>query len=218
MEQKHIACHRLIKGNRLLLPACHNTLRVLFLCNGSIRSGNIVLCGQAVYIPDPIQPLSLSADSDSLILEILQFLTDEEFQQSRLTQYPYLLAYHDAPTYTEDCKSAKTVSRMLVPPRMIPRFAMGSVQTKGEDLVVPHCHKDIDQFFYALPENNCIALINQSQYPFTGNMLLHIPLGSSHGIKLEAQHTCHYLWIDYLLNNDALSYMDNAHNMQGGRP
>ena len=215
--EKHITCHWLSKDNPLLLPACDNTLRILFLCNGSIRSGDIALCEQAVYIPDPTQPLSLNADTDSLILEILQFLTHEEFQQCRLAQYPYLLSYKDAPTYTEDCKSEKTISRMLVPQRMVPRFAMGSVQTKGEDLVAPHCHKDVDQFFYALPENNCILLIDQQQYPFTGDILFHIPLGSTHGILLESQHTCHYLWIDYLLNDDALTYMDNAHNMQGGQ-
>ena len=81
------------------------------------------------------------------------------------------------------------------------------------DLIAKHTHPMLEQFFFGLDENNCIALIDDVRYPFTGNMLLHIPLGSDHGVLLEETHACHYLWMDFLLNEEALRYMDEAHRL-----
>lgn len=103
---------------------------------------------------------------------------------------------------------------MLVPARIVPRFAMGSVQTSGPDFIATHTHPMVDQYFFGLEENRCIALIDGKEVPFGGNTLLHIPLGADHGVKLEYHHVCHYLWIDFLLNEDGLEYMDQAHKIK----
>lgn len=214
MKQANFLIHQLKAGETLYLPVCERAVRILFLCGGKAETDAYVLEERAVYIGDPQKALSLKAAADSTVLEILRYTETCEMQNDC---YPYVLQYNDAPTYTEDCKSLKTTSRMLIPPRVVPRFAMGSVQTAGEDLIAPHRHPDVDQYFYGLPENNCILLVDDREQPF-GNELLHIPLASEHGVKLESHHTCHYLWMDLLLNTQALEYMDEAHKMQGEQP
>ena len=92
-------------------------------------------------------------------------------------------------------------------------FAMGSVETYGKDRIEQHSHPHLEQYFFSLAENNCIALIDDLQYPFGPNSVLHIPLGSNHGIHLDDEHSCHYLWIDFLLNEEALEYLDTAHTI-----
>ena len=215
MQCAHITCHQFSAGKSLMLPACRNTLRVLFLCSGHITVNNVLLQKPAVYIEAPQKNITLVADMESLLLEIRYRVNTLEFREATMKSYPYLLVYDEAPTYKEACKSTKTISRMLVAPRVLPGFSMGSVQTQGTDLIAPHCHGDVDQYFYGLSENNCIAMIDDCRHTFTANELLHIPLGSIHGVLLEEEHTCHYLWIDFLLNEDALFYMDQAHKMEG---
>lgn len=216
MQQIRITCHQINARKSLVLPICHNTLRVLFLCNGCVTANETLLSERTVFIEDPLKTLVLAADTNSLILEIIYPVTTADFCEAAPKSYPYVLAYKEAPTYTEDCKSATTVSRMLVPPRILPGFSMGSVQAEGPDLIAPHCHGNVDQYFFGLSENNCVALIDGCRHAFTRNELLHIPLNSIHGVLLEENQSCHYLWIDFLLSEEALLYMDQAHKMEGG--
>lgn len=204
-------CHIGKTGDSLRFSACPGAVRVLFVCSGTLRDGEAILEARTVYIPEPEAPLCLDVAADCLLLEL--FRHNGCCTEAAL---PYRLDYEDALTYTEDCKSAKTTSRMLIPARIVPDFAMGSVQTAGEDMIAPHTHPDVDQYFYGLEENNCILTVDGKEYPFGGHHLVHIPLGSLHGVRLEQQHTCHYLWLDSLLNDAALAYMDEAHQLQGG--
>lgn len=212
-----VTCHVLPAGQSVRLPACEDFVRILFLCAGEVTlqaAESHTFTGRGVYIGRVDETITATAQTDTKILELCLRLAPEEFTSVlHRKALPYCLAYTDAHTYTEDCKSPKTTSRMLVPQRLIPRFAMGSVETYGKDLIAKHTHPMLEQFFFGLEENNCIALIDDVQYPFTGNMLLHIPLGSDHGVYLEDAHACHYLWMDFLLSEEALQYMDEAHKI-----
>ena len=203
-------CHPCKKENQLHFAPCQG-IRIFFVCSGRLRADGKLLEEKTVYIPHPSQTLEITALEDSLLLEIYRP------DAADTAQLPYLLAYADAPTYREDCKSEKTTSRMLIPARIVPDFAMGSVETAGKDRIAAHTHPDVDQYFFGLAENECILLVDGKEYPFGGNQLVHIPLASSHGVELEEQHICHYLWMDSLLNEDALTYMEEAHKMNGGK-
>ena len=203
-------CYRLNGGEQLTLPGRQDAVRILFLCMGNASADETALREKSVYIGVPGKELPLIAKKNCLVLEICCWVTPEEYRELDMGAFPYALDYDRAATYTEECKSPKTVSRMLVPPRIVPRFAMGSVQTRGVDRVDPHCHPDLDQYFYGLAENNCFVMIDGKPFPFGGSTLMHIPLGSHHGVTLEEQHVCHYLWIDFLLNQKGLEYLDRA--------
>lgn len=196
-------CHRLSAGQTVYLPAGDGG-RVLFVCEGEACAGKQLLKRHSIHAGEA-KAMQVCAQCDSLLLEI----------RTNADALAYALHYEDAPTYREDCKSEKTVSRMLLPARTVQGFAMGSVQTAGRDLIAPHSHPDVDQYFFGLSENNCVLLIEGKEYPFGGNELVHIPLGSTHGVLLEEEHICHYLWMDILLNEAALTYMDEAHKLQG---
>lgn len=213
-----VTCHVLPAREAILFSACEDYVRILFICSGEVTvqdsAASREFAGRGVFIGKADQAVTVHAKTDARILELCRWLEPDEFNLILHSEaLPYCLAYSDASKYTEDCKSPKTVSRMLVPQRLIPRFAMGSVETYGKDRIEKHTHPMLEQFFFSLEENNCIVLIDDLQYPFPGNMLLHIPLGSDHGVLLEEEHACHYLWMDFLLSEDGLQYMDQAHKI-----
>ncbi len=212
-----VYCHVLPKTGTLILLPSREYVRILFVCSGSVavqsNAETREFAGRGVYIGAPTQTQTVTARTDARILEICRWLTQEEQAALENAQLPYGQDYAQAHCYMEDCKSAKTVSRMLVPQRLIPGFAMGSVETYGEDRIEKHTHPLVEQFFFGLEENDCILMIGDREYAFPDHTLLHIPLGSDHGIRLEEQHSCHYLWMDFLLNEEALQYMDEAHKI-----
>jgi hypothetical protein len=98
---------------------------------------------------------------------------------------------------------------------MIPRFAMGSVETYGDDLIGQHTHPLLDQFFFSFPENDMDLLIDDFSLNMKGDTLLHIPLGSNHGVRVAGKQCAHYLWIDFLLYPEGLTYLDETHIATG---
>ena len=105
---------------------------------------------------------------------------------------------------------------MMIPHRIIPRFAIGSVESYGYDYVKPHAHPMLDQFFFSFPENDMDVIINGEHIPMGGNMILHIPLGSDHGVEVTEGKHMHYIWIDFLPDNDlGLKRLDDRHKPTG---
>jgi hypothetical protein len=125
--------------------------------------------------------------------------------------YPFAKSYEACEHYRDYFKSDKTISRTLVPPFTLPRFSMGSVETCGPDRVEPHAHPVLDQLFFSFSENDCTLLINGARFHFGGNCLLHIPLGSDHGIDAKPGDTVQYLWIDFFQKSDDMQYLVDTH-------
>ena len=217
IEGTQVYFHRLEDGERLVYDACADFARILILCDGTAK----ICCGDEqnnmgardIFIQPPKESLWLQATSTSSVLVLHRMLNNAEFEEFSLTNSSEVIRYDEAATYKEDCKSEKTVSRMLIPTRVIPRFTMGSVQTCGDDRVEKHSHPMLEQFFFGLSDNNCTAMIDDINYPFGPDTLLHIPLGSNHGILSEGNQSVHYLWLDFLFDDEGIAYLDNAHKM-----
>jgi hypothetical protein len=207
--------HVLEKGDAFIFPATAELLRVLLLVNGkaSFSSGEktIAYSEKAVYVDAPQRAVTVSALENTSVLEIQWDLTDAEAAALKKGDLPFTQTFEVSLKYRDPFKSEKTVSRAIVPHRILPRFAMGSVETHGTDLIGQHAHPLLDQFFFSFPENDCILLIDSFQHPMKGNTVLHIPLGSNHGVFVGEKQCASYLWIDFIPDESGLAYLDGAH-------
>lgn len=213
-----ICYHSIHKGTQMVFDPCKNSVRILFLCKGSVSlqncSKNCEIDGRGVFIGKPRAATQLICRENAELLELVRYLSKQEWElENSDSKLPFFQKYNSAQKYLEEGKSSKTINRMIVPQRLIPRFAMGSVETHGEDRVAEHRHPMLDQYFFSLAENDCFVLIGNRRYPYKGNSLLHIPLGSDHGILSEEGQIIHYIWMDFLLGEDGLQYMDETHHM-----
>jgi hypothetical protein len=184
-------------------------------------SGNLAI-GSCGYAIDGIGVAALTRDPPAVVestSDRLEFLdialdvdaADEDELSKHAAQLPYFRLYSDCPVYREEIKSAKTVSRTLVPPDLLPRFSMGSVQTTGPDIVHAHQHAMLEQFFFGLQGNSCRVQADGQGISFGDNVLVHIPLGSLHSVSVEHAHVLHYLWLDYFRHQEDMSYISQAH-------
>ena len=166
------------------------------------------------YVPDSNENLTITAKTDVQLLEIQWdiFPEDAKMLSEYQTKFPVCVPYQDSIQYVDRNKSPKTISRMMIPQRVIPRFSLGSVESYGYDLVKPHSHPMLDQFFFSFPENDMDVLIDGAHIPMGGNMILHIPLGADHGVEVTGNRHMHYMWIDFMPDNElALKRLDSSH-------
>lgn len=126
----------------------------------------------------------------------------------------YFKALEDCPTYKEDIKSDKTVNRMILPEGLVPRFAMGSVETEGPDEVGEHEHPMLDQVFLGLNGCKCFCYANGDEEVLTENLILHIPLGSKHHVKVKEDDKLAYIWMDFFLTIEGEKYMSEQHEVE----
>ncbi|TWT40844.1 hypothetical protein [Botrimarina hoheduenensis] len=135
---------------------------------------------------------------------------DKEDRKSfvaRGTAALYFKQFSDCEAYTEAIKSPKTISRTVLPKEHVPRVAMGTVLTTGPDRVGAHEHPMLDQLFLGLAKNQCTVHADDDQIQFPPFSILHIPLGSSHGVIVEEGRRMHYLWMDFFLTKEGLDWL-----------
>jgi len=126
----------------------------------------------------------------------------------------YATSFTDCPAYSEEIKSDKTVSRMLLDKGMVPRFCMGTVETAGPDSVDSHCHAMLDQLFLGLRGCRCTVRANGAQATLGENCLLHVPLGASHSVSVAEGDILRYVWLDFFLSLEGQSYMASQHTIR----
>jgi len=112
-------------------------------------------------------------------------------------QAPYFRRFSDCPPYREAIKSPKTTSRTLLPQDYVPRMAVGTVETTGPDEVKRHQHPMLEQYFIGLQGNHCIVSADAESTGLPALAILHIPLGSMHGAKVQAGDRLYYVWVDF---------------------
>jgi hypothetical protein len=211
--------HTIPAGDGIHFPAAAAFLRILFLCDGkadfSSEGTTAAYNEKAVFIGSPKNAVDVAAHDNSHLLEIQWILRPADQKEIDAAVFPYTLRYRDAIQYRDPFKSEKTISRAIVPHRVLPRFALGSVETYGDDLIGKHEHPLLDQFFFSFPENDMDLLLDDLVYPMKGNMLVHIPLGCDHGVSVKAHQCAHYLWIDFIGGEDGLVYLDAVHKETG---
>ena len=61
-----------------------------------------------------------------------------------------------------------------------------------------------------------LLIINGEKIPMAGNEIVHIPLGADHGVEVTGTDHMHYMWIDFLPDNEAgLKRLDERHKPTG---
>jgi mannose-6-phosphate isomerase-like protein (cupin superfamily) len=152
------------------------------------------------------------------VIRIRKLLNSKDIQliNSKIENYNtlYFKTLAECPTYKEDIKSEKTINRMILPEGLVPRFAMGSVETDGPDEVGEHEHPMLDQIFFGLEGCRCSCFAGGDKVVLTENMLLHIPLGSLHYVSVEAGDKLSYIWLDFFLTHEGEKYMGEQHQME----
>lgn len=214
--------HIIEKGKSITFAKDAGYYHILILIKGSAEfiygSDKYAFDKRTVFIPAPDKDVTAVAKSDAEILEIQWDIAkgDDELIKEYKTEFPVVQKYLDSIQYVDPNKSEKTISRMMVPQRIIPRFSMGSVESYGYDLVKPHSHPMLDQFFYSFAENDMDVLINGEPIRMTGDIILHIPLGADHGVEVTEGKHMHYMWIDFLPDNElGLKRLDERHKVTG---
>lgn len=187
-----------------------------------ITDGNSYTFHECVlFCGDHRLPLEIKTQSDTEFLEIQRNITQEDLgylhKYETDTKYPLIQIYRNAKQYTDDCKSEKTINRIMLEQRHIPRFCCGSVEMYGPDAVTPHAHPTLDQFFYSFPENDMDCILDGEKVPMGGNVFLHIPLGGNHGVDLQPGKHCHYMWLDFFVEPEekAAAGLDRGHIATG---
>lgn len=184
---------------------------------GTLRSGEWEqhVEGLSVAIPQLDAPLSAAPSPGSLmtLLELRWTMLpgDAESLARASSQLPYFLPYAAARPYSEAIKSAQTVSRTLVPTGIVPRFAAGSVQTRGPDAVGEHAHPMLEQLFLGLPGNDCVVTADGQSQRLGAGTLLHIPLGSVHGVRVADGAALHYIWLDFFRDAAGEAWIADMH-------
>lgn len=173
--------------------------------------------GRCVFIPSASQTAVFRAETKTRLLEILWEIPADGREEWKhpVREFPYIQDYLSSVQYRDKNKSDKTISREIVRQRIVPGFCMGSVESYGYDKVAQHPHPMLDQFFFSFPENDVDVLIDDFKVPMKGDTLLHIPLGSNHGVEVLGSNHMHYIWIDFFLGQAGLDRLDSSHKHTG---
>ena len=212
IKDVNVFFHRIKTDNLLELDCKSESYSIFFVISGNGDSMGISIKEKDTIVPRLSDNVYFKAFCDLCLLEIR--VNASKVEMSRLNnKLPILLEYDNLHKYTEDCKSEKTISRMIFNDGDIPRLTLGSVEVEGPDSVLAHCHPEVDQFFFSLPENNAFINVDGDDNKFSGCSIVHIPLGSTHSVRVCNGSKLHYLWCDYLIDEKSSEYIRSAHKM-----
>ena len=210
--------HTIVEGSSLEFEANIGKHHVVTLIQGTavflIEGKEYTYSERVTVIPGLTQPMTIRAESNVQILELLMDMDEDDYEDLKTFEctYPYIQLYKTSEQYRDEGKSEKTISRIMVKQRNVPRFAMGSVESYGPDHIVPHAHPLLDQYFFSFPENNMTVLIDDESLRLEGNTLLYIPLGSNHGVDVLKGEVMHYTWVDVMVDRkESTARLDKNH-------
>lgn len=167
---------------------------------------------ETILIPTAAAQIELKASQTMHYLKISSRLSEEDLKD--IITYPkesveqvYFKQFKDCPSYSEPIKSPNTISRTIMPNKIIPRIAMGTVETIGPDEVGAHKHPMLEQLFLGLAKNDCTVYADDAQVSFPEHSLLHIPLGSMHSVSVDKDKVMYYIWMDFFLNKEGEEWL-----------
>lgn len=134
-----------------------------------------------------------------------------------LNSVVYIKSFKECEPYSESIKSAKTVSRTLLPKDIVPRMAIGTVETTGPDKVAPHSHPMLEQYFLGLSGNNITVLSDSSLTMLKSGEIFHIPTGSNHGADVAAGSKLYYIWMDFFQDRKGLEWLNVHKPIKAGK-
>lgn len=217
--------HVIAEGDELILPGDERVYHILFLIEGDASfacadeeacgcSGTDLMLGcKGMFVEEAGKAVRIRSVKGARFLELQKTMTDVDLETRKKykSSFPILQIYSQCEQYTDFSKTPKTINRIVLEQENIPRFAMGSVESVGEDHVIPNAHPEIDQFFFTFPENETELIINGETMQLGGDTLLHIPLGADHGTNLYEGKRMHYLWIDCLVDERYAEILKEDH-------
>lgn len=216
-----VSYHHMECGDKESFSRSRSAIRIFFLIDGDITiiddKKEYKYKEKSCFVPSLDNDVEIKSNVPSSFL-LLQFTLTEDDRKlldKKSDIFPYSCIYKDAIQYRDPFKSEKTISRMIIPHRIIPRFAFGSVETYGTDLIGQHEHPLLDQFFFSFKGNDMELLIGDDSYHMGELTLIHIPLGSNHGVRVDEKGVAHYLWIDVVLTPEGDDYLDEVHKKTG---
>lgn len=194
----------------------YRTIYLFVLGKGNVTIENLryEITPETILLPNIVRKTTISAAKNDTIhyLKITCKLSDQDLIDLKKfptenTQNIYYAKFTDCRSYTEAIKSPNTTSRTILPNKFIPRVAMGTVQTKGQDKVGAHEHPMLEQLFLGLSKNNCVVFADDAKVDFPEYSILHIPLGSRHSVAVEEDEIMYYVWMDFFLNKKAEEWL-----------
>jgi quercetin dioxygenase-like cupin family protein len=146
---------------------------------------------------------------DILILRLTLTPVDREdlAAHTALNRVAYVKAFKDCEPYREAIKSPKTVSRTLLPKDIVPRMAIGTVETTGPDTVKKHRHPMLEQYFLGLQHNDITVVSDSARTSLKEHELFHIPSGSDHGAEVAEGKKLHYVWMDFFQDQKGMEWL-----------
>ena len=169
-------------------------------------------------------PAELEAPAGAALHVLVVRRQLEDRDLAELKKYPdnnaaaYVKKFRDCTPYGEAIKSAKTVSRTLLPENVVPRTAMGTVETAGPDKVGAHAHPMLDQLFLGLKDHDVTVHADEASKAMTENTLLHIPLGSSHWVEVGDGRKLYYVWMDFFESVEGQQWLKMHKPVQQNKP
>lgn len=220
IERVEVSYNILQNGQTRYFKVIKDKQRVIFFVtgNGLIQGDKkpLLINNKTVFTSFPTMPFSVSTGKDDLqwIELILELNSNDIKELEKLkNKYPFFQDYNSCDLYAEHTKSIKTINRIIIPPDLVPRFSMGSVDSTGPDHVKKDAHPWLEQCFFSFIENDCTVLIDAQRLDLKGNTLLYIPLGSSHGVKVREEKKMHYIWMDFFEQTENMKKTNESHKL-----
>jgi len=193
-------------------------IQIIFFVTGQgqvfFRNTIFAIREMSLFMPPMGSPYAVQAfDGPLEYLEIQWEMRKEDKKDLETAEkfLPYFICYSACKTYREAIKSPQTINRTIVPEHVIPRFCMGSVETEGPDSVGTHKHPMLEQHFFGLKGNDCTVRADTAETRLGEYTLLHIPLGSEHGVRVDAGKKLHYLWLDFFQDKKGIEWITQMH-------
>lgn len=164
--------------------------------------------------------MEVPAGENLLAVRVCRQVTDddraEQVKSPGSDPVAYVRQFAHCTPYCEAIKSAKAISRTILPENIVPRLAMGTVETTGPDVVARHKHPMLEQLFVGLREDNGIVTADKVAAAFSPLSILRIPPGSIHGVEVAEGDKLHYVWIDCFATKEGQEWLKTHKPVQDG--
>lgn len=196
----------------------HTTLFLFVSGKGTLSADSILypLSSDSIVVPVekiPTVQIEVPAGQALHFLQFTKKMSPQDLED--LTHFPaenkqkvFATRFEDCEPYTEKIKSPNTISRTVLPANIIPRVSLGTVEAMGPDKVGAHKHPMLEQLFLGLSENDVIVHADDVSTEFKQYSLLHIPLGSNHGVEVGENKKMNYMWMDFFLTKEGEVWLE----------
>ena len=178
-------------------------LVILFVSMGSgriIDSSNTrydkKLGSNSFFILKACDTFQLEAKTHGTV--IVEFHLSDYNVQEYESNLPMIIEEKDKVLVVDSNKTPITTSTMWLQKNILPGIIIGGVSSRGENKVPFHKHPKIEQVFISLSNNQAKLVIDGLHVDFHENEVIHIPLGSEHGVESSNQGMINYIWLDFI--------------------